>query len=291
MLHSIKNKELICTIDSKGAEIRSLKSIETGTEYIWQINPDIWGSSSPILFPSIGNIKQNKITHKGQEYAMPKHGIIRNNENLIFEQLSESECSFHLKGSDTTKSQYPFDFVFSVIYKLIDNRLLMSYYIENIDKKPMYFSCGGHTAYACPIDEHTALSDYVIDIPNQTELQADTLGESGLLSYRKINYSLKSNSLQLSDTIFNEDALIFANIDFDWVRLRKKSEIKGIIVRFSGYTNLALWAKPGADYICIEPWLGLPDREDESLELKGKTTYKKLEPSEQFSICIETEIE
>ncbi|AWH72945.1 hypothetical protein DCS32_01830 [Dokdonia sp. Dokd-P16] len=60
MLHTIQNENLICTITSKGAEIRSLINKETGEEYIWQIDPSVWGSSSPVLFPAIGNVKENK---------------------------------------------------------------------------------------------------------------------------------------------------------------------------------------------------------------------------------------
>jgi galactose mutarotase-like enzyme len=291
LLHYIKNNKLTCTINSIGAEIRSLKNITTGEEYIWQINPKIWGSSSPILFPAIGNIKGNKVIHKGQEYAMPKHGIVRGNDSLVFNQISESECSFTLNSSDITKSQYPFDFVFSVNYKLDDNRLIMTYNIKNEDNEPMYFICGGHSAYSLPLNKSTALSDYLIEFPKQNQLVSATLGDSGLLSYRKRNYDLLNNSLELNEIIFKDDALIFSNINFDWVRLKKKNEEKGIAVRFYGYPNLALWAKPGADYICIEPWLGLPDKVDESIEISKKTTYQKLNPMDRFTISIETEIE
>jgi galactose mutarotase-like enzyme len=85
--------------------------------------------------------------------------------------------------------------------------------------------------------------------------------------------------------------LIFPNIECDWVRLRKKNEKKGIVVRFKEYPHLALWSKPFADYVCIEPWLGLPDLEDESIDLTQKPTYKTIEPNATFSVAIETEIE
>jgi len=99
------------------------------------------------------------------------------------------------------------------------------------------------------------------------------------------------NKLPLSDTLFNEDALIFNTIDFDWIRLRKKNEKKGIVVRFAGYPNLAFWSKPSADFVCIEPWLGLPDREEESIEITQKQSYKTIDPKTIFLIAVETEIE
>lgn len=92
-------------------------------------------------------------------------------------------------------------------------------------------------------------------------------------------------------TLFNKDALIFSTIDCDWIRLRKKNKEKGIVVRFKDYTHLTLWSKPAADYVCIEPWLGLPDLEDESIDLVQKSSYKTIAADSMFSIAIETEIE
>ena len=291
MLHTIENEVLVCIIESNGAEIRSLKNKVTGEEYIWQIDSSIWGSSSPVLFPAIGKIKDGKITFNEVEYVMPKHGIVRNNNHLSFKLHDDSKCSFTLTDSQETLKQYPFKFSFTVEFSLIENRLLMNYIIENIDSVPMQFACGGHTAYACPLSENTKLSDYVVEFPAQIDLKADTLGTSGLLSHHKREIESHGNTLPLSNTLFNQDALIFSNIDFDWIRLRKKNESKGIIVRFKGYPHLALWSKPSADYVCIEPWLGLPDREDEFTDITKKATYKTIESGMKLSMIIETEIE
>jgi galactose mutarotase-like enzyme len=291
MLQTIENEYLICTIESVGAEIRSLKDKATGKEHIWQIDPSVWGSSSPVLFPAIGKIKEDKIVYNGADYAMPKHGIIRNNEQLVFEQLSESACIFTLTSSDKTLTQYPYKFTFSVEFTLIEKRLIMNHIVENQDVVPISFACGGHTAYALPLNDNTHLSDYVVEFPAELELIASTLGESGLLSNRKRKIETNGQLLSLSDTLFNEDALILENIECDWIRLRKKTEEKGVLVKFSDYPHLALWAKPGADYVCLEPWLGLPDHEDESIDITQKSTYKTIEPNTTFSIAIETEVE
>ncbi len=291
MLHTIENDHLICSISSNGAEIRSLKHKATGTEYIWEIDNEVWGSSAPVLFPAIGKIKDDKVLHKGKAYLMPKHGIIRHNDALHFEQQSASQCTFTLVSSQETLAQYPYTFLFTVAFELTEQRLLMTYHIENKDSEPMPFACGGHTAYACSLDQHTALSDYVIEFPKSIDLKADTLGASGLLSTHTRDIESKNGVLPLSDTLFNDDALIFSNIDYNWVRLRKKEDKKGVVVRFKDYPHLALWSKPAADYVCIEPWLGLPDKEDESIEMTQKTTLKTIAPYTSFSIAIETEIE
>lgn len=291
MLYTIENNHLICTIESTGAEIRSLINKATGEEYIWQIDNTVWGSSSPVLFPAIGKIKENKVVFDGKDYAMTKHGIVRNNDQLLFQKKSQSECAFSLTSSEETLKQYPFQFSFTANFQLVENRLIMKYIIENKDSLPMPFACGGHTAYACPVTKDTKLTDYVVEFPTKQTLLANTLGASGLLSHQLREIESEDGILVLSEALFNQDALIFSSINWDWVRLRKKDKAKGILVRFKGYPNLALWSKPGADYLCIEPWLGLPDHEEESLDLTQKTTLKTIAPNAVFSIGIETKIE
>lgn len=291
MLHTIENDYLICQIESNGAEIRSLKDKASGEEYIWQIDNSIWGSSSPVLFPAIGKIKGDSIYYNGTPYAMTKHGIIRNNDTLKFKKLTDSQCTFTLTSTNETLKKYPFKFSFSVEFTLINKRLIMNYTIENRGDVPMSFTCGGHTAYSCSLNKQLKLSDYVIEFPTEFDLTSRTLGQSGLLSENTRSIDRNHNTLPLSDTLFNEDALIFTNIKYDWVRLRKKNNKKGVIVRFTDYPNLALWAKPKANYVCIEPWLGLPDTEEESTDITQKSTYKTIAPHTTFSIAIETEIE
>ncbi len=291
MLHTIENENLICTIESKGAEVRSLINKKTGEEYIWQINSSIWASSAPILFPSIGKIKDNKVVYKGKDFAMPKHGIIRHNDLLSFEQNHISKCTFTLTSSEKTLKQYPFKFSFAVNFEITEKRLIMTYNIENRDTASMHFTCGGHTAYACTLNEDITLSDYLIEFPSQEILHSNTIGISGLLTHHKRKIENHQNTLPLSNSLFDEDALVFSNIKYNWIRLRKKNKKKGILVRFPGYPNLALWSKPKANFICIEPWLGLPDFEDESVNITQKSTYTSIKPNTKFSISIETEIE
>ncbi|SCY02461.1 Galactose mutarotase [Nonlabens sp. Hel1_33_55] len=298
MLHTIQNDLLTCSVSSNGSEIRSLKKKETDKEYIWQIDESVWASSSPVLFPAIGKIKGDKITYNGKDYAMTKHGIIRHNDDMLFEQHSDSKCSFTLNSSPETLVKYPFMFSFTVVYELVSNQLKMTYHIKNKGDVPMYFSCGGHTAYACPLTNGKKLEDYVIEFPNGKSLKAVTLGDSGLLSDEIRKIPIENSALPLSKTLFDRDALIFVNVDYDWVRLRaclpdrqESGKNKGLMVKFEGYPNLALWSKPGADYVCIEPWLGLPDSEDESTEISEKSSYQSIAAGSQFSITITTIVE
>ena len=51
MQYTIQNEVFTVVIDSKGAELSSMKSRASGTEYVWQADPEIWARHAPILFP------------------------------------------------------------------------------------------------------------------------------------------------------------------------------------------------------------------------------------------------
>ena len=59
MIITLKNGCLTAGIDTMGAQLISLKDKE-GTEYIWQRDPEVWKNCSPILFPIVGNLRNDR---------------------------------------------------------------------------------------------------------------------------------------------------------------------------------------------------------------------------------------
>ena len=74
---TISNDLFSAEIASFGAELQSLKNRKTGMEYIWQRDPDIWGSSAPVLFPVVGRMKNSSYRFEEKTYSMPLHGFAR----------------------------------------------------------------------------------------------------------------------------------------------------------------------------------------------------------------------
>ena len=72
MIFKAENEYLSIEVKKYGAELSSLKSKESGIEYLWQGNPDVWYGQSPILFPIVGQILDNKYRVDGIEYEMAK---------------------------------------------------------------------------------------------------------------------------------------------------------------------------------------------------------------------------
>jgi membrane protease subunit (stomatin/prohibitin family) len=86
MLFKAENEFISIEVKKYGAELSSFKSKETNIEYLWQGNPDVWYGQSPILFPIVGQILENKFRSEGKEYEMAKHGIARKRNFELKEQ-------------------------------------------------------------------------------------------------------------------------------------------------------------------------------------------------------------
>ena len=76
MLVTIQDSKASAVIDSFGAQLISLKD-SSQKEYIWQRDPDIWPRCSPLLFPAVGNSRNDKTMFEGVWYDLPKHGFCK----------------------------------------------------------------------------------------------------------------------------------------------------------------------------------------------------------------------
>ena len=145
-MFTLENKQLKITVKKTGAELCKITSSRNGTEFMWDANPDIWGSYAPNLFPIIGALKNDTYIFENQEYKLPKHGIVRNNEAVVLHEHTPNSLTFKLLYSEDSLKIYPFKFEFYITYKLTNNSIEVIHTIKNVDTKTMYFSLGGHPA-------------------------------------------------------------------------------------------------------------------------------------------------
>jgi len=62
-MDKISNSILTVEISEHGAELQSIK--KNGKEYLWQGDAKFWGRRSPVLFPNVGRVWENKYRHAG----------------------------------------------------------------------------------------------------------------------------------------------------------------------------------------------------------------------------------
>ena len=284
MNHSIESSSLKVSIQEKGAELCSVISKKTGQEFIWQADPAFWGSHAPILFPIIGGLKEGKYQYENNWYEMPKHGIVRRNENLIVEKQSKNSITFLLESDESSKKLYPFAFQFRTSFALTDNILTISHQVINIGEKDLLFSLGGHPAFRCPLHDNANYEDYYLEFEQTEHAETHLLDmERGLVSNETELILENSNRLQLHKNLFDKDALIFKNLKSNSVSLVHKENGNVLTMRFKDFPYLGIWAKPGADFVCIEPWLGIADSVNHNQQLKEKEGIISLSIEQIFS--------
>ena len=255
----------------KGAELVSVKANDIEKMHDGE---NFWNRHSPVLFPIVGKLKDGKTIIEGNEYQMGQHGFARDME---FEEIGEN--SYVLKSNEETKVKYPYDFELYISHNVQKNKVITKYKVVNKDSKTMYFGLGGHPAYAC---EYTS-GKYRLEFEDiEDRLEIYQL-EDGLLKKNpeKLTKFFRENRIFLDKKTFEKDALIIKNINSSKIYL--KTETKTILAfEFKGFPYLGVWSKPGASFVCIEPWQNHTDDVDASGNFEDKENILKLEPNEEF---------
>lgn len=249
---TISNSKLSAHIHYKGAELFSLKSLETNQEYLWEGNPKFWGKHSPILFPIVGTLKNNSYTYNEKYFQLLRHGLARDlNFSLI--SATDNQAVFSLQSSEETKKVYPFEFELQLTYTLLETILELKYTIINNDKVDMPFSIGAHPAFALPNN----FESYSLEFNQQETLNCFTL-ENDLISDNSFEIALENKKLPLTYSTFENDALIFKMLQSRAITILENNK-PFLKIAFDDFKNLGIWTKVSAPFICIEPWLGYSD--------------------------------
>ena len=266
----IKNEVLTVKIDPHGAHLRSV--LKGDKEMLWQGNPEWWEDTAPVLFPICSNLKDGKYKFEGKEYVMGSHGFAKKCD-FEAEILSENCAKFTLKSNPQTLAEYPFDFVFSVIFSLEGDKLVTKYVTENTSDKTMYYSVGAHEGYDCP----EGVENYEVRF-NKTESFDSCVLEGPILTYNKDKLIPDAKSISLKNEYFEVDAIILEHINSDEIALVNKTTGEEIKVEVGDFENLLIWSIPGAPFVCLEPWCGFPDFVDTDGDFTKKHSIIKLAP-------------
>ncbi len=278
----LKNEFLTVKINSRGAELHSIKKGDT--EYIWQADPEVWGSSAPVLFPICGRLKDNAYNYKGKEYKLNPHGFARNLDYRT-EKLTETEALLSAEANEETRKVYPFEFKFFVGFKLCETKLKITYSVQNISGSRIYFSFGGHEGYACP----EGAEEYSVAFPKDTALTRHMLSE-GFFNGKTESIELENGELKLRYDEFEKCTYIFKTLCSDSVILHNKDNSRRIRVSFEkDIKTLALWTLRGRKYVCIEPWWGTSQNESFNGSFDKKDGVVSLDAGKTFTRthCIE----
>lgn len=288
-LFQIGNDKLTIQVDSLGAELKSLKKIATGEEFMWEGNPLFWKRTSPVLFPLVGALKDGGYLHDGQRYPMGQHGFARDMEFRLISQTNRELC-FSLESTEETLQKYPYAFLLELGYELRESMLIVRWKVTNPSGHGMYFSIGGHPAFRCPIAEGTKQSDYRLHFDTEEEVTAGIL-QDGLMSDAKTTYPLQNGYLRITEHLFDKDALVIEENQAHEVSLVKPDGTHYLTVGFDA-PLFGIWSPPGkgAPFICIEPWYGRCDAIDYTGTWEERKWGQHLAAGESFETSYQISI-
>jgi len=288
-MQKLRNKLVEIEVKDKGAELASFRLLEENEEFMWDANPKYWGKTSPVLFPFVGRLKENKFSYEGKEYEVPtQHGFARDNEFELVEK-GEDFLKYRFSSNEKTLEMYPFEFDFYITYKLVGKKLTLEYRVVNKKEEEMYFSLGAHPAFATPTNEEVNLNDYYLEFEEKES--ASTFGlEGALIAKEKKAYLKETNIIELDRDTFINDAIMFEGLNSKVVTLKCKKNSRELKFGYEGFPIIAFWNVPGAEYVCIEPWYGIADFANHNGELKDKSGILKLEGKEEFTAILNIEV-
>lgn len=281
---TIKNERLSVTIAAHGAELSSIYDKANDRELVWQADPAFWNRHAPVLFPNVGKYYGGHFTYNGTDYPMGQHGFARDTE---FEQAASGEnfVTYRLCADEESKKVYPFDFVLEITHRLNGNRLTVEWNVKNTDNKEMYFTIGGHPAFNVNVLPDTNFEDYSLVFKEGTEKLSYVLldAESGTAIGDKVyELELTDSKYALKKDMFDKDALVFDGGQIEWAALALPDGKPYIALESKGFPNFGIWSKPGAPYVCLEPWCGRCDNKGFEGEISEKPGIIALKAGETF---------
>jgi len=248
---TIASEQLRATFSSLGAELVRLQGA-AGVELLWSGDPAVWAGRSPLLFPIVGGVKDDRITVGGKAYPLSRHGFARTSTFELID-AQPSRCLWRLRANEETRARYPFAFRLDVAYSVDGNRLTLAATVANEGDGPMPASFGFHPAFRWPLSPSLPREQHEIRFDKRERAPIRRLS-NGLLGEAVLS-PVQGDRMVLADSLFAEDALI-------WDRLQSRSLSYGgptgpsLRLDFPDMPHLGIWSKPGAGFVCLEPWQG-----------------------------------
>jgi len=166
---------------------------------------------------------------------------------------------------------------------------MVGYEVYNPSNHPMYFSIGGHPAFRCPLNADEQRSDYQLVFEHKETAQTQRL-DGGIRNGKTALILDNEKILPITDTLFEEDALIFSNLVSEKVTLQKGTN-RILTFDFKKFPYLGIWSKNQASpFVCIEPWYGVSDHVDHNQQLSQKEGVLQLNSGQTFDSVYSIEI-
>lgn len=283
----ISSGELTARIAPLGAELQSLTDAQ-GREYMSSGDPAFWSGRAPLLFPIVGRLEGDTLRLGDTSYTLEKHGFARRGTFDVVTHDAD-RALFRLTDSEATRAMYPFAFELDAEFALSGATLHMTVTVRNTGNSPLPFSFGYHPAFAWPLPEGAARVEHKIVFEADEPAMLRRVTPEGTIGLSPKPTPVNGNRFTLDDALFEDDALV-------WTELDSRHLIYGapggtmLDIAFPDTSMLGIWTKPGAAFVCIEPWAGHADPQGYAGDFREKPGVMTLDPKAERSFRMDVTV-
>jgi galactose mutarotase-like enzyme len=263
------------TISSLGAE--PIAWSVAGRDLLWNGDPAFWARVSPVLFPTVGRVRDGRLRVDGAAYPMNIHGFAPESGFSVAERTSGT-ARFVLRDNEETRRRYPFAFRLEIIYRLTEDALSTEFRITNPGDRPLPFALGFHPGFRWPFGEG-GREGHAIEFEAAEEPSVPVITRDGLFSSGKRPVPLEARRLPLDETVLAKEALCFLGARSKYVRLVGPGG--GIRMSAENFSHWALWSRQGAPFVSIEAWTGHGDPDGFEGDITEKPSMRFLKPGDR----------
>jgi len=253
-----------------------------------------WKNHATILFPIVGGLKGKKSRLGDVVISSPRnHGFARQSVFQLKDKCQTDDfasLSYRLEANDETRRYYPFEFSLELVYTLQGSSLSLIFAVENREAdKPIYFCFGWHPGFRTPIGDKGSKQDCQIIFPKgkvRLYHNTDECFLTGETTELNVGGPFAWTEEGLERTVM---------LEFDDPGMRNvilSDPVNGVDVKvdFTDFPHLGLWSEPGYPFICIEPWQGMDDHDDQE-PFDKKVGVVRLEPGESLKREVKVTVE
>jgi len=252
----LSSPELNVEINPLGAQLSILRD-QDGHDLLWDGDPAVWSGRAPLLFPIVGELAGGSYRLDGRTYKLSRHGFAR---GKMFEVVAPTAAAatFNLRANEATLQLYPFNFELNIRYALQGPTLVVTTSVHNRGTATMPASFGYHPGLRWPLPYGRARAEHFIEFANEEPAPIRRLNSVGLLTDEPHPTPIVARRLGLNDSLFQNDVVIFDQVRSRCVTYGAQAGPR-IRMSYPDSPYLGVWTKPGAGFICIEPWHGIAD--------------------------------
>ena len=225
-----------------------------------------WKNHATVLFPIVGGLKNNQSRLGATVIKSPgNHGVARRSLFSLIEtaQQDNATARYRLRANDYTREYYPFDFQLDLTFTLQGKILTVRFEIVNPGSMPLHYCFGWHPGFRTPV------------IAGKGKKGGCRLvfPEGKIRKYRNNEHCRLTGETEIIDvggplewTEQELEATLMYEIDDPALRtVTLEDPASGVSIRvdFPEMPHLGFWSEPGDEFICIEPWQGMDDHEDQ----------------------------